>query len=110
MTKRKNYPKAGAFRLDERDGRRWYGEHDIARVPASLRWQTWERIGTDRARLMRAAVGHGWHLQALYRCQHCGQWAPAAASYGARTHAVVQVWRNRRAIGAPGGRRRHGQW
>ena len=101
VTKRKNYPKACAFRLDERDGRLWYGEHDIARVPPFLRWQTWERIGTDRARLMRVAVGHGWHLQALYRCQHCGWWAAGSGflwcSDACRRSGVARQARERRA-------------
>jgi endogenous inhibitor of DNA gyrase (YacG/DUF329 family) len=101
VTKRKNYPKPCAFWLDERDGRLWCGEHDIAPVPVSLRWQTWERIGTDRARLMRAAVGHGWHLYAIYRCQRCGRWAAGSGflwcSDECRRSDVAQQARDRRA-------------
>jgi hypothetical protein len=67
VTKRKqHYPTKGMHRLDERDGRLYYGEHDIGPVPMSgmvLR-SALLRLGSLPATARRdwARVGHPSHL------------------------------------------------
>ena len=74
--KKHNYPVKCAFRLDERDGRLYYDEHEIGPVPPLWRpGLTWAKASPETHGRLSKAIGQGWNFQGIYRCRRCGHWA-----------------------------------
>jgi len=74
--KKHNYPVKCAFRLDERDGRLYYAEHEIGPVPPPWRpGLTWAIASPETRGRLSKAIGPRWDFQGIYRCRQCNHWA-----------------------------------